>query len=93
MTENIFDLTDVSDIPNEISTELNCDVFGQNILTLFNKAGRNLTIDEITVGYYRQFNVIKTKKQIMLKLYNMSRAREAKIRSIPKLKCVYGVVK
>lgn len=93
MTENIFDLTDVSDIPTEISTNLRRDVFAQNILTLFNKAGRNLTVDEITVGYYRQFNVIKTKRQIMVKLYNMARAREAKIRSIPKLKGVYGVVK
>ena len=92
MTENIFDLTDVSDIPDEISTELNCDVFAQNILTLFNKAGRNLTIDEVTVGYYRQFEEIKTKRQIMVKLYSMARARNAKIRSIPNLKGVYGVV-
>ena len=37
MTENIFDLTDVSDIPEEISAELSNDVFAQNILTLFNK--------------------------------------------------------
>ena len=93
MTENIFDLKDVSDIPDEISTELNCDVFAQNILTLFNKAGRNLTIDEITVGYYRQFNEIKTKRQIMVKLYSMARARRAKIRSIPNLRGVYGVIK
>lgn len=93
MTENIFDLTDVSDIPEEISAELSNNVFAQNILTLFNKAGRNLTIDEITVGYYRQFNVIKTKRQIMVKLYSMVRARNAKIRSIPNLKGVYGVVK
>ena len=50
MTENIFDLTDISDIPDEISTDLTHDVFAQNILTLFNKAGRNLTVDEITVG-------------------------------------------
>ena len=92
MTENIFDLTDVSDIPEEISTELSHDVFAQNILTLFNKAGRNLTIDEITVGYYRQFKEIKTKRQIMVKLYSMARARNAKIRSIPNLKGVYGVV-
>ena len=92
MTENIFDLTDVSDIPDEISTELNCDVFAQNILTLFNKAGRNLTIDEVTVGYYRQFKEIKTKRQSMVKLYSMARARNAKIRSIPNLKGVYGVV-
>ena len=93
MTENIFDLTDVSDIPAEISAELSNDVFAQNILTLFNKAGRNLTIDEITVGYYRQFKEIKTKRQIMVKLYSMARARNAKIRSIPNLKGVYGVVK
>lgn len=38
MTENIFDLTDISDIPDEIITDLNCDDFGRNILTLFNKA-------------------------------------------------------
>ena len=93
MTENIFDLTDVSDIPDEISTELNCDVFAQNILTLFNKAGRKLTVDEITVGYYRQFKEIKTKRQIMVKLYSMARARNAKIRSIPNLKGVYEVIK
>ena len=93
MTENIFDLTDVSDIPAEISTDLTHDVFEQNILTLFNKAGCNLTIDEVTVGYYRQFNEIKTKRQIMVKLYSMARARRAKIKSIPNLKGVYGVVK
>ena len=29
MTENIFDLTDVSDIPEEISAELSNDVFAQ----------------------------------------------------------------
>lgn len=93
MTENIFDLTDISDIPAEISAELSNDAFAQNILTLFNKAGRNLNVNEITVGYYRQFNEIKTKRQIMVKLYSMARARRAKIKSIPKLKGVYGVVK
>ena len=93
MTENIFDLTDVSDIPEEISAELTYDVFFFFFLKLFNEAGRNLTINEITVGYYRQFNEIKTKRQIMVKLYSMARARNAKIRSIPNLKGVYGVVK
>ena len=93
MTKNIFDLTDVSDVPAEISSELICDNFAQNILKLFELAGRNLTIDEVTVGYYRQFKEIKTKRQIMVKLYSMARARKAKIRSIPNLKGVYGVVK
>ena len=91
MTENIFDLTDISDIPAEISTGLRGDAFAQNILKLFNEAGRNLSVDEVTVGYYRQFNKIKTRKQIMLKLCSMARAN--KIKSIPNLKGVYGVVK
>ena len=64
MTENIFDLTDVSDIPAEI-----------------------------TVAYYRKFKEIKSKKQITIKVYNMARARNAKIRSIPNLKGVYELVK
>ena len=93
MTENIFDLTDVSDIPAEISTDLTHDVFAQNILKLFKEAGRKLTVDEITVGYYRQFKEIKTKRQIMVKLYSMARARRAKIKSIPNFKGVYGVIK
>ena len=93
MKENIFDLTDVSDIPAEISTDLTHDVFAQNILKLFKEAGRNLTVPEVTVAYYRRFNEIKTKRQIMAKLYSMARARNAKIRSIPNLKGVYGVVK
>ena len=93
MKENIFDLTDVSDIPAEISTDLTHDVFAQNILKLFKEAGRNLTVPEVTVAYYRRFNEIKTKRQIMAKLYNMIRAKRAKIRSIPNFKGVYGVVK
>ena len=93
MTENIFDLIDISDIPAEISTDLTHDVFAQNILKLFKEAGRNLTINEITVAYYRKFKEIKTKKQITIKVYNMARARNAKIRSIPNLKGVYEVIK
>ena len=93
MKENIFDLTDISDIPAEISTDLTHDVFAQNILKLFKEAGRNLTVPEVTVAYYRRFNEIKTKRQIMAKLSNMIRAKRAKIRSIPNFKGVYGVVK
>lgn len=93
MTKNIFDLTDVSDVPAEISSELICDNFAQNILKLFELAGRNLNVNEITVGYYRQFKKIKTKRQIVVKLYNMVRAKNAKIKSISQGRGVYGAVK
>ena len=50
-------------------------------------------IFDLTVAYYRKFKEIKTKRQIMVKLYSMTRVRRAKIKSIPNFKGVYGVVK
>ena len=86
---NIFDLNDISDIPPEIKGELNRDKFAEQILDLFNMAGRELTVDEVTVGYYRQFQEIKTKRQIMTKLYNMSRETYPAIESVPGRKGAY----
>ena len=93
MTENIFNLTDVSDVPAEISSELSYDKFAQNILKLFELAGRNLDINEVTVGYYRQFKEVETKKQIMAKLSNMARGKNPKIKSVGQGRGVYGVIK
>ena len=86
---NIFDLNDISDIPQEIKSDLNRDQFAEQILDLFNIAGRELTVDEVTVGYYRQFQEIKTKRQIMTKLYNMSRENNPVIESVPGRKGAY----
>lgn len=93
MTENIFNLTDVSDVPAEISSELSYDKFAQNILKLFELAGRNLDVNEVIVGYYRQFKEVKTKKQIMVKLCNMARGKNPKIKSVGQGRGVYGVIK
>ncbi len=89
--QNIFDLNDVSDIPTEIKNELNRDVFGEQIVELFKLAQRELSVDEVTVGYFRKFNEIKTKKQIMTKLYNMSRDNLSCVRSVPGRKGVYCI--
>lgn len=67
--------------------------FAQNILKLFELAGRNLDINEVTVGYYRKFKEVKTKKQIMVKLCNMARGKNPKIKSVGQGKGVYGVIK
>ena len=39
---NIFDLNDISDIPQEIKSELNRDKFAEQILELFNMAVREV---------------------------------------------------
>lgn len=86
---NIFDLSNVDDIAEEVTKDLSVDVFENHIIELFELAKRDLSVDEVTVGYYRKYNEVKTKKQIIGKLYNMSRATKPKIESVPHKKGVY----
>lgn len=78
---NIFNIKDLHDIPIEIREEFVGDVFAERIIELFKIANRSLHIDEVAVGYYRKYNEIKTKRQIMTKLYNMSKQPYSKIKS------------
>lgn len=86
---DIFDVCNVDDIPDEIRNGLNEVLFAKQILELFDIAKRDLSVDEITVGYFRKFGEAKTKKQIMGKLYNMARAVNPKIVSVNGRKGVY----
>ena len=94
---DLFDLTNVDDIPEEIKDGIVIDVVATRILELFKIANRPLSIDEITVAYYRKFKDedkdLKTKKQVMGKVYNMSRERNAKIKSVEGKKGVYTLCK
>ena len=86
---DIFDVCNVDDIPDEIKNGLNEVLFAKQILELFDIAKRDLSVDEVTVGYFRSFGEPKTKKQIMGKLYNMARAVNPKIVSVRSRKGVY----
>ena len=86
---DIFDVCNVDDIPDEIKNGLNEVLFDKQILELFDIAQRDLSVDEVTVAYFRKFGEPKTKKQIMSKLYNMSRIANPKIVSVKKQKGVY----
>ena len=94
---DLFDLSNIDDLPEEVRKEINVDLFAKRIIDLFELAQRDLSIDEITVAYYRKYYTedtdIKSKKQIMSKLYNMSRERNPKIKSVEKQKGVYALCK
>ncbi len=94
--KDIFDLTNVDDIPEDVKKDISVDVFATRIITLFELAKRELSIDEITVGYYRKYKNIeterKTKKQIMGKVYNMSRERNPQIKSVEGKKGIYALL-
>jgi hypothetical protein len=91
MVNNIFDLTDTKDLPDIISKELRYkqsapDVFARNIIDLLKTSNRILIIDEVMVGLFRKFGVIKKRNQVMTKLYNMSKEKQPTIASV-KGKC------
>jgi hypothetical protein len=91
MVNNIFDLIDTKDLPDIISKELRYkqserDVLARNIIDLLKAANKSLIIDEVIVGLFRGFGVIKKRNQVMTKLYNMSKEKQPKIASV-KGKC------
>lgn len=90
MSKNsLFDLNELDDIPDKIKQDLSKDEFAEQLVKLLTMAGRPLNLDELTVGYYRVFKKIKTKKQIMTKTYNMHRSKYSKIEAVPHRKGVY----
>lgn len=78
MTDDIFDTKNTDDLPEQLQKEVTKE-FDNNIIELFKIAQRPLHIDEVTVAYYRKYGIKKTKRQIMTKLYNMSRQINPKI--------------
>jgi len=92
---DLFDVFNISDIPAEIG-DIKKDSFANDIIELFKIAQRELSVDEVTVGYYRKFSVgekkpIKNKTQVMNKLYALSRDDSYPVFSVEKKKGVYNI--
>ena len=78
MTDDIFDVKNTEDLPEQLQKAVTKE-FGNNIIELFKIAERPLHINEVTVAYYRKYGIEKTKRQITIKLCNMSRQINPKI--------------
>lgn len=96
MTEDIFDLTNLSDLPEEIKAfaavkerKKKADEYAEQISKLFAIAKRPLTLSEMIVGLYRQFNVKIRRKALTMKLFYMSRVKNPDIKPINTLQYVH----
>lgn len=96
MTEDIFDLTNLSDLPEEIQAfatvkerKKKADEFAEQISKLFAIAKRPLTLSEMIVGLYRQFNVKIGRKALMMKFFYLSRVKNSDIKQINTLQYVH----
>lgn len=81
--KDIFDTQRVDDLPENLKSGLKTG-FGDKILRLFEMAERPLTIDELTVGYYRMFGGSTNRQSMMAKLYILAREPSSKIESCGK---------
>jgi hypothetical protein len=90
---NIFDLENKDDLPEYILKDLNSDKIGKRLIELFEIANRDLSLDEVTVGYYRRFKDKKTKDQLNAKLYNMSLLKKPFFTSVKGRKGIYKLNK
>lgn len=85
---DIFNVLDTTDIKAPLG--LTKKTIEKNILELFKLADRLLSVDELTVGYYRKYGKpFKTKAQIMNKVYKMSQNHIYGIESVKGRKGVY----
>lgn len=69
---DIFDTKNLNDIPSDISSEIKKYDYANRIVELFKIAKRPLTPDEVTVAHFRKYGIVKGKRQIMAKMYNMA---------------------
>ena len=91
---DLFNLNNVDDLPPEMKKDVvskKRDGVEEKIIGLFKLAQRELTIDEVYVGFYRKFGEQKARKYIMSKLYNMSRSDDAAIERVKGKKGVYSL--
>lgn len=92
MMANIFDLTNTTDLPKTIREGLSIKTpnkFESDIRTLFETANSPLTIDEITVGYYRKFGGNINKKYMTHKLYMAAKNKDCCFEKVRLSKSTY----
>lgn len=71
----IFNLSNLEDLPDKLKADLkheNTDPFKRKILELFTLKS-TLSVDEIQVGFYRKHSEYKSRRQVVCKLYTMSK--------------------
>lgn len=95
-TQNaLFDLSNTQDLPESIKKELvskRRSKLESRLLELFELAGCPLNIDQIQVAYYRKYQDVKSRQQIMSKLYQMLKYDQPPIKSVPGRRGLYRLV-
>ena len=90
--KNIFNLADLSDVPEQIKNSLKIvsnNTIEKKLIELFREVDRKLSLDEITVAYYRRFKETKNRSQIHNALYRISKSDSPTIIPVKEVRGIY----
>lgn len=74
--KNIFNLKEINDLPKNVSKEIKINKrhdVARKLLSLFD-IKKELSINEILVGLYRVYKIVKTRIWVSSTLYNLKRS-------------------
>lgn len=73
--EDIFSLENTDSLPEEVKSQIYVNSLkkGSKMLLELFSIKSELSIDEIIVGYYRKFDLIKSRTWVSSNLYNLSK--------------------
>lgn len=83
--QNIFDISDLSDIPNELRESIagkKNDTIKAMIVDVLGMSESSLQASQIVVAIYRKFNRAVKKKTIMIVLHNMTSEKNPIIKKV-----------
>jgi len=92
---NIFDLSDISDLPIPLKNKLSIlrsSSETRKIINLF-KMKDTLTIDEILVGFFREYKKEISRSWVSTTLYNLSRKGFVRKLKVGQYKLVHDIKK
>ena len=78
MNENVFDLSDLSDLPKDLRSELTSlkrsSMFEERLLALLDLSDYQLNLNQLQVAYFRKYGEHKKRGAIQQKLYHLKKS-------------------
>ena len=93
--DNIFNLFDISDLPDELKSDLKRierSEIEDRIIELLRLANGELSLNQLQVGYYRKYGEVKDRRKLTAKLYMMCKSDNAVVTSVKGKKGKYRLI-
>ena len=93
MNENIFDLSNISDLPKDLKNELTSlrrsSLFEERLIALFYLSDEALNLNQLQAAYFRKYGEHKPRGSLQQKLYTLKSSDNPVIELVQKRRGCY----